>query len=121
MDQQKIERINDMAKNKAGDLSDLMVNFKKTVPLAPAAPAPVSSTPMPEQPQPAPAAPKARARKPRPERVKKNYFMLPEIARQFDILRAEQGPHSGSRLIEEAMNLLFEKYGKPTFRLPEES
>jgi hypothetical protein len=76
MDQQKIERINDMAKNKAGDLSDLMVNFKKTVPLPPAAPAPVSSTPMPEQPQPsppAPAAPKARARKPRPERVKKNY------------------------------------------------
>jgi len=38
--------------------------------------------------------------------------LRPEVIRAFDILRAEQGPHSGPRLAEEAINLLLKQYGK---------
>jgi hypothetical protein len=34
------------------------------------------------------------------------------LIRAFDVLKAEQGPHSGPRLIAEAINLLLVKYGK---------
>ena len=42
----------------------------------------------------------------------KLFRLRPELIRAFDILRAEQGAHSGPRLADEAINLLLVKYGK---------
>ena len=43
--------------------------------------------------------------------------LMPEAARQFDMLKAEvegvNGKDKGPALIAEALNLLFAKYGKP--------
>jgi hypothetical protein len=47
----------------------------------------------------------------------KGFRLKPEAARQFDMLKAEvsgrNGKDKGPVLIAEALNLLFEKYGKP--------
>jgi hypothetical protein len=49
--------------------------------------------------------------------ITKGFRLKPEAARQFDMLKAEvsgpNGKDKGPVLIAEAMNLLFEKYGKP--------
>ena len=42
----------------------------------------------------------------------KGFLLRPEAAVQFDVLKAETGM-KGPDLIAEALNLLFEKYGKP--------
>jgi hypothetical protein len=47
------------------------------------------------------------------ELLQKLFQLKRRAIRQFDVLKAEQGPRSGPRLIAEALNLLFEKYGKP--------
>ena len=54
------------------------------------------------------------------ETVLKNalFRMKPEAKRAFDILRAEQGPRSGPRLISEAIDLLLKKYGKKPIGFP---
>jgi hypothetical protein len=38
--------------------------------------------------------------------------LIPEAARAFDILKAEQGPRTGPRLAAEAIDLLLILYGK---------
>ena len=49
--------------------------------------------------------------------ITKGFRIKPEAARQFDMLKAEvsgrNGKDKGPALIAEALNLLFEKYGKP--------
>ena len=49
--------------------------------------------------------------------ITKGFRIKPEAARQFDMLKAEvsarNGKDKGPGLIAEALNLLFEKYGKP--------
>jgi hypothetical protein len=49
--------------------------------------------------------------------ITKGFRIKPEAARQFDMLKAEvsgrNGKDKGPTLIAEALNLLFEKYGKP--------
>jgi hypothetical protein len=49
--------------------------------------------------------------------ITKGFRLKPEAARQFDMLKAEvsgrNGKDKGPALIAEALNLLFEKYGKP--------
>jgi hypothetical protein len=49
--------------------------------------------------------------------ITKGFRIKPEAARQFDVLKAEvagrNGKDKGPMLIAEALNLLFEKYGKP--------
>jgi hypothetical protein len=49
--------------------------------------------------------------------ITKGFRLKPEAARQFDLLKAEisgrNGKDKGPVLIAEALNLLFEKYGKP--------
>jgi hypothetical protein len=49
--------------------------------------------------------------------ITKGFRVRPEAARQFDILKVEvegvHGKDKGPALIAEALNLLFEKYGKP--------
>jgi hypothetical protein len=49
--------------------------------------------------------------------ITKGFRLKPEAARQFDVLKAEvsgqNGKDKGPVLIAEALNLLFEKYGKP--------
>jgi hypothetical protein len=53
------------------------------------------------------------------EKLEQKLFQIKWAARrQFDVLKGEQGPRSGPRLIAEALNLLFEKYGKPTIPVP---
>ena len=47
------------------------------------------------------------------ELLQKLFQVKRRAIRQFDVLKGEQGPRSGPRLIAEALNLLFEKYGKP--------
>lgn len=83
-----------MAKKKA-DLSAFQVN-KKPVPKAP-------------------RSPETEAEKAKRRLITKAFMVTPEAAQQFDILRAELGPGQGKgpALIAEALNLLFEKYGKP--------
>ena len=47
--------------------------------------------------------------------ITKGFRLKPEAARQFDMLKAEvtgNGKDKGPALIAEALNLLFEKYGK---------
>lgn len=49
--------------------------------------------------------------------ITKGFRVKPEAARQFDMLKAEVSGHGkdkGPALIAEALNLLFQKYGKPT-------
>jgi hypothetical protein len=51
-----------------------------------------------------------------PSLITKGFRIKPEAARQFDVLKAEvtgNGKDKGPALIAEALNLLFEKYGKP--------
>ena len=48
--------------------------------------------------------------------ITKGFRIKPEAARQFDMLKAEvsgNGKDKGPALIAEALNLLFDKYGKP--------
>jgi hypothetical protein len=48
--------------------------------------------------------------------ITKGFRVKPEAARQFDMLKAEvsgNGKDKGPALIAEALNLLFQKYGKP--------
>jgi hypothetical protein len=49
--------------------------------------------------------------------ITKGFRIKPEAARQFDLLKVEiEGTHGkdkGPVLIAEALNLLFEKYGRP--------
>jgi hypothetical protein len=49
--------------------------------------------------------------------ITKGFRVKPEAARQFDMLKVEvesvNGKDKGPALIAEALNLLFEKYGKP--------
>jgi hypothetical protein len=49
--------------------------------------------------------------------ITKGFRVKPEAARQFDLLKVEvesvNGKDKGPALIAEALNLLFEKYGKP--------
>ncbi len=66
------------------------------------------------------AAPEVR--KPATTKLRKAGFLVhPTALRQFDVLKAERGgddrKNAGVRLIHEALNLLFEKYGKPAVRL----
>jgi hypothetical protein len=50
--------------------------------------------------------------------ITKGFRLKPEAARQFDLLKVEvEGTHGkdkGPALIAEALNLLFEKYGRPS-------
>ena len=75
-------------------------------------------------PQPTDVAPSAvpRAVKPPAVKLKKAGFLVhPRALQQFDILKAELAgddrKNVGVRLIGEALNLLFTKYGKPTVYL----
>jgi hypothetical protein len=49
--------------------------------------------------------------------ITKGFRLKPEAARQFEMLKAEvegvNGKDKGPTLIAEALNLLFDKYGKP--------
>src|SRR4051812_30237251 len=69
------------------------------------------------------AAPVAlKLRKPATVKLKKAGFLVhPKSLQQFDILRAELAGddrrNAGPKLMHEALNLLFEKYGKPTVSL----
>ena len=49
--------------------------------------------------------------------LRRGFALKPEAARQFDMLKAEvegvNGKDKGPALIAEALNLLFEKYGRP--------
>jgi hypothetical protein len=53
-----------------------------------------------------------------PELKNALFRVRPEAKRAFDILRAEQGSRSGPRLIAEALDMLFERYGKPKIGFP---
>lgn len=71
---------------------------------------------------PRPAAAPQAARKPATTKLRKAGFLVhPTALRQFDVLKAERGgddrKNAGVRLIHEALNLLFDKYGKPSVRL----
>ena len=86
---------------KAADLSKFQVNTEQGS-------APVEASP-------------AVNRKERPKAtvplITKGFRLKPEAARQFDLLKVEvegvSGKDKGPALIAEALNLLFEKYGKP--------
>ena len=63
-----------------------------------------------------------RARKPVAPKLKKAGFLVhPTALRQFDVLKAELAgddrKNVGVKLIGEALNLLFQKHGKPVVRL----
>jgi hypothetical protein len=49
--------------------------------------------------------------------ITKGFRIKPEAAKQFDLLKVEvegvSGKDKGPALIAEALNLLFEKYGRP--------
>jgi hypothetical protein len=49
-------------------------------------------------------------------RVTRLISLKPEIALAYDILKARQGPRSGPRLADEAVEMLLERYGE---KLPE--
>jgi hypothetical protein len=65
----------------------------------------------PASPSVAPVAPLPAATAARPYK-KKTFEILPVADREFEILRAETGK-TGIELAAEALNLLFQKYGKP--------
>ena len=82
---------------KAADLSQFQVNVEK--------PREDEAPPRRQKERVAPAA-----------LITKGFRIKPEAARQFDMLKAEvsgNGKDKGPALIAEALNLLFEKYGKP--------
>lgn len=84
---------------KAADLSRFQVNAEKP---------PVEETALlPQRDRPKAAVPL----------ITKGFRVKPEAARQFDMLKVEvesvNGKDKGPALIAEALNLLFEKYGKP--------
>jgi hypothetical protein len=87
-----------MAK-KAADLSQFQVNVEKP---------PVEEAPPPR---------KRERGLPGTQLITKGFRVKPEAARQFDMLKAEvegkNGKDKGPILIAEALNLLFDKYGKP--------
>jgi hypothetical protein len=63
-----------------------------------------------------------RTKKSAPLKLKKAGFLVhPEALKQFDILRAELAGddrrNAGPKLMHEALNLLFQKYGKPMIKL----
>jgi hypothetical protein len=83
---------------KAADLAKFQVNIEK-----------------PDQP---PPASEKKVRPPDAKLITKGFRISPEAARQFDLLKAEMetgtnGKNKGPALIAEALNMLFEKYGKP--------
>lgn len=85
---------------RAADLSQFQVNVEKP-------PADEETTPL-----------GRRERGPAEARlITKGFRVKPEAARQFDMLKAEvtgkNGKDKGPMLIAEALNLLFQKYGKP--------
>jgi hypothetical protein len=84
---------------KAADLAQFQVNVEKPPPAEDATPRKAGS-----------GASDARL-------ITKGFRLKPEAARQFDMLKAEvsgpNGKDKGPVLIAEALNLLFEKYGKP--------
>lgn len=68
------------------------------------------------------AAPTPTPRKPAMVKLKKAGFLVhPKSLQQFDILRAELAGddrrNAGPKLMHEALNLLFEKHGKPVVGL----
>ncbi len=67
--------------------------------------------------KPAPAANATEEQPPqdKPPLITKGFQVTPGAAQQFDMLKAEMGPGKGKgpELIAEALNMLFEKYGKP--------
>jgi hypothetical protein len=82
---------------KAADLSQFQVNVEKVGESSP---------------------PRERERRTTPTQlITKGFRIKPEAARQFDMLKVEvegvNGKDKGPALIAEALNLLFEKYGKP--------
>jgi hypothetical protein len=84
---------------KAADLAQFQVNVEKPPPAEDATP------------------PRASGRRASDTRlITKGFRLKPEAARQFDMLKAEvsarNGKDKGPGLIAEALNLLFEKYGK---------
>ena len=56
-----------------------------------------------------------------PKLKKAGFLVHPQALKQFDILRAELAGddrrNAGPRLMHEALNLLFQKHGKPIVRL----
>jgi hypothetical protein len=63
-----------------------------------------------------------KATKPKSIKLKKAGFLVHPVAlKQFDVLKAELAgddrKNAGVKLIGEALNLLFEKHGKPTINL----
>jgi hypothetical protein len=86
---------------KAADLSRFQVNVEKP-PVGDYAPAPSG---------------RGERRQGSVALITKGFRIKPEAARQFDVLKAEvegvHGKDKGPALIAEALNLLFEKYGKP--------
>jgi hypothetical protein len=85
---------------RAADLSQFQVNVEKP----------------PADEEPAPLARRERGSA-EARLITKGFRVKPEAARQFDVLKAEiagrNGKDKGPMLIAEALNLLFEKYGKP--------
>jgi hypothetical protein len=85
---------------KAADLSRFQVNIEN--------PAAADETPAPR---------KRDRRSAAVPLITKGFRIKPEAARQFDMLKAEvegtNGKDKGPALIAEALNLLFQKYGKP--------
>jgi hypothetical protein len=63
----------------------------------------------------------AKARKAAPKLKKAGFLVHPEALKQFDILRAELAGddrrNAGPKLMHEALNLLFQKHGKPVISL----
>jgi hypothetical protein len=82
---------------KAADLSQFQVNIEKP---------PVDD---------APASQSGKLQATAAPLITKGFRIKPEAARQFDVLKAEvsgNGKDKGPILIAEALNLLFQKYGK---------
>ena len=71
-----------------------------------------------EKPEPPPPAAGRKIKSAEAKLITKGFRISPEAARQFDLLKAEMetganGKNKGPALIAEALNMLFEKYGKP--------
>lgn len=70
-----------------------------------------------EKPEPQQETPVTKAKPTDAKLITKGFRITPEAARQFDLLKAEvetgaNGKNKGPVLIAEALNMLFEKYGK---------
>ena len=71
-----------------------------------------------EKPAPRPAVSEKKAKPAEAKLITKGFRITPKAAQQFDLLKAEveigaNGKNKGPALIAEALNMLFEKYGKP--------